>query len=191
MHEELTLFVEKAWRLETSKFWEWLSSRRGSPDMQKIISGDWLAHDGLDQDALDAFCLNLRLLIQDGDGFSIRKIENMATLWPENANGYSNEILSAVKTLRDGLRDDSLVQIYPSRKTSKMELFDIIFYGGIAHSNPSKRRKFQEITESGVFSFFVFMSFVDCLFLYRNCIQTIAYNIYQYQNSELYGYSNN
>ena len=186
MHEELTLFVEKACRLETSKYWSWLTSRRGASDIRAIESGDWLAHDGFDQDAFDAFCLNLRLLIQDQDGFSVRKVRNMAKSWPAEAEEFAQGVEKAAARLESELKKRAILQFADKEETTNKDLFDTIFYGGIAHCNPSKRRKFKELTESGFFSVFVFDAFTAILFLYRNCIQTMAYNVYQYQISEFY-----
>jgi hypothetical protein len=99
MNDELLLFVEKAYKLETSPFWKWLSNRRGPSDIERIVAGDWLAHDGLTPEALDSFCLTLRLLIQDQDGFSIRKIAAIADAWPEDHASRREEIHRAVKSL--------------------------------------------------------------------------------------------
>ena len=53
-------FIIRAMKLEKSNFWRWLTSRKGQPDMARILAGDWLAHDKLNSDELDAFCLNLK-----------------------------------------------------------------------------------------------------------------------------------
>jgi hypothetical protein len=110
MNDELLLFVEKAYKLETSPFWKWLSNRRGPSDIERIVAGDWLAHDGLTPEALDSFCLTLRLLIQDQDGFSIRKIAAIADAWPEDHASRREEIHRAVKSLFCELNKRSLVQ---------------------------------------------------------------------------------
>lgn len=186
MHEELTLFVEKACRLETSRYWSWLTSRRGESDIRAIESGDWLAHDGFDLDAFDAFCLNLRLLIQDKDGFSVRKVRSMAKNWPAEAIEFSQGVEKAAEKLECELTKKAIVQFDDKGETTNREIFETIFYGGIAHCNPDKRRKFKELTESGLFSLFVFHAFSAILFIFRNCIQTMAYNVYQYQISDFY-----
>jgi hypothetical protein len=180
MSDELILFVEKTHRLETSAFWSWVSSKKGAPVIERIIEGDWLAHDGLSTDALDAFCLNLRFLIQDRDGFSIRNIRSISDKWPESCTSLQHEIKIATEKLDTELNKSSVVQIFENKKTSNRDLFDIVFYGGITHSNPDKRHLFKKITRSGLFSFFVFQAFTEVLFHYRNCIQKIAFNIVKY-----------
>lgn len=182
MKTELILFVQKAYRLKTSKFWEW---KRGIIDpsvMQKIINGDWLAYDGFDIDVFEAFCLNLRLLIQRKDGFSYEQIGEIANSWGCKYSQYSNDIDRAIDKLQNELKNNSIVRIFKDRPTTNEDLFEVIFYGGIAHMNIEKREKFIEITEAGIFSFFVFQSFYRILIQYNNCIQNIAYNIMQYNN---------
>ena len=184
MADELILFVESAYKLETSPFWKWATSRRGASDMERIIAGDWLAHDGLSPETLDSFCLTLRLLIQDQDGFSIRKINSLANTWNDRGSSYRDGIHQAVESLHCKLCERSLVQFPGRQETTNGDVFDIIFYGGIAHANPGKRDQFRELTKSGLFSFFLFQSFLGVLFHYRNCIQTVAYNIVQYVETQ-------
>lgn len=180
MADELVLFVESAHKLETSPFWKWATRRRGASDMERIVAGDWLAHDGLSPEALDSFCLTLRLLIQDQDGFSIRKINSLANTWNDSNSSYREGIHRAVENLHRKLRERSLVQFLDRQETTNGDVFDIIFYGGIAHANPGKRDQFRRLTKSGLFSYFLFQSFVGVVFHYRNCIQTVAFNIVRY-----------
>lgn len=184
MNNELLLFVEKAHKLEASPFWKWVSNRRGPSDIERIVAGDWLAHDGLTAEALDSFCLTLRLLIQDRDGFSIRKISERATIWAERHSCSRDEIRRAVETLNSQLSKRSLVQFLEGKITTNKDVFDVIFYGGIVHANPGKRDQFSRLAKSGLFSLFVFQSFTHVLFHYRNCIQTIAFNVVQYLENE-------
>ncbi|MCK6405941.1 MAG: hypothetical protein L6Q60_07975 [Rhodocyclaceae bacterium] len=180
MSDALILFAEKAYKLENSPFWKWVSSRRGPSDIERIVAGDWLAHDGLSPEALDSFCLTLRLLIQDQDGFSIRKVFTIAEGWPEHYASRRNAIRLAIEKLHVELNKRSLIQFNEGRNTTNGDVFDIIFYGGIAHANPGKRDQFRRLTTAGLFSYFVFQAFSATLFDYRNCIQTVAFHIVQY-----------
>jgi hypothetical protein len=181
--KELILFVEKAYKLETSPFWKWLNTRHGPPHIEQIVAGDWLAHDGLRPEALDSFCLTLRLLIQDQDGFSIRKIAMKANTWPGSSAAYRDEIDKAIAKLHHELGKRSLIQFTEGKYATNRDVFDVIFYGGIAHANPGKRDQFRKLTSAGLFSYFVFQSFAEVLFHYRNCIQTLAYCVVQYLNT--------
>ena len=42
---------------------------------EKMINRQWVSIDGISEDEIDSFVLNVRLLIQDNDGFSIRCLE--------------------------------------------------------------------------------------------------------------------
>lgn len=183
MDNDLILFVEKAHKLETSPFWKWVSNRRGPSDSDRIVVGDWLAHDGLSPEALDSFCLTLRLLIQDQDGFSIRKIAAKADMWPQEYALQRDKIHHAVNNLRVELNKRSLVQFIEGNETTNKDVFDVIFYGGIAHANPTKRDRFKKLTNAGLFSYFVFQAFTGTLFHYRNCIQTLTFHVVQYLNT--------
>lgn len=179
MRTELILFVEKANRLEKSNFWKWVLSKKNA-DIKNISENDWLTYSGLERDAIEAFCLNLRLLIQNKDGFSIWQIHDISKNWGNEFKEYSKGITNAVEKLNSELNLESLINVYRDRPTKNKDLFEIIFYGGIVHMNPNKRDKFIELTEAGLFSFIVFRSFLKTLAIYRNCIQNIAYNIVQY-----------
>jgi hypothetical protein len=184
MADELVLFVETAYKLEKSPFWHWASHRRGPSDVERIIAGDWLAHDGLTPEALDSFCLTLRLLIQDQDGFSIRQINALAVGWQGICTTYGEAIQQAIRDLNCKLNARSLVQFRDQGETTNRDVFDTIFYGGIVHLNPGKRDRFRQLRDSGLFSFFLFQSFVGILFDYRNCIQTVAFNIARYLEAQ-------
>jgi hypothetical protein len=180
MDANLVLFAEKAHILETSSFWKWLSTTRGPADIERIVNGEWLAHEGLNQEALAFFCLNLRFLIQPRDGFSIQQIDSIADTWPDDYALQRSEIHRAVSRLRSELDASCLVQFLDGQKTSNENLFDIIFYGELVHANPSKREQFKNLRTSGLFSYFAFQAFTHVLFQYRNCIQTLAFQIVQY-----------
>ena len=184
MADELVLFVETAHKLEKSPFWQWASHKRGPSDVERIIAGDWLAHDGLSAEALDSFCLTLRLLIQDQDGFSIRKINALATGWQGSCAPYCEAIRQAIQDLNSELNAPSLVKFPDQRETTNRDVFDTVFYGGIVHLNPGKRDRFRQLRDSGLFSFFLFQSFVGILFHYRNCIQAVAFNIVRYLEAQ-------
>jgi len=134
MNENLILFVERAYKLNSNSFWIWSISTQKQPDFEKIFSGDWLAHSNLNPEALDAFCLNLRLLIQDRDGFSVREILKLTKSWPIDFNDQKIEIEKAIKNLNIELNKKCVVQAYKNKTTTNEELFKIIFYGGIVHS---------------------------------------------------------
>lgn len=181
---ELTRFVQRAERLLTSDFWIWLSHKRGAADMERIIAGEWLAHDGLNIDQFEAFCLNLRYFIQPRDGYSIKQVEKIASRWPDTHKDLRQGVFQAVEEMEARLSDACLVNIQDEGKTTNLELFDLIFYGGIAHENTDKRDEYQRIVTSGVFAYFAFQAFQYSLYYYRNCILHLAWNAEKYLQRE-------
>lgn len=177
---ELTRFIKRAERLLTSAFWGWLTRKRGAADMKRIIAGDWLAHDGLNIDEFEAFCMNLRYFIQPRDGYSIEQVKGIASKWPEIHAELREQVLKAVGVLDARLSDKSLVNIRGEGQTTNLELFEVVFYGGIAHENKDKREQFERIVNSGLFAYFAFQAFQSVLFHYRNCILHVAWNAEKY-----------
>lgn len=175
-------FIDKAYKLETSPFWAWVKKPMKEYNIDEIKSGNWLAHEGLKEEELDSFCLTLRLLIQDKDGFSIRCIKNITNTMPNIYEPHLSEILNECEILKRELSENSFTSLNSERSTSNQELFNIIFYGGLVHLNEQRRDKFESIVDSGVFSFFVFHSFIKVLFIYRNAISGIAFHLVQILN---------
>ena len=122
---------------------------------------------------LDAFVLNLRLLIQDRDGFSIRCL---AKLYkedgvPKNLAMAFDEQRKKWKNYRSSL--SLLIKPGGTEKLSNGELFDILFYGGLAHQDKKYLNEFIILTKQGAFSAFVFGFFLSAL----NTILDVLRNI--------------
>jgi len=132
---------------------------------------------------LEAFCLNLRFLIQPRDGFSVDQVAAIAASWPDEYGLQREKIQSAVTVLGHELGRRCLIQFTNSKVTTNRDLFEVVFYGGIAHANPSKRDQFKSLTNAGLFTYFAFQAFSEVLFHYRNCIQTLAFHVTQYLES--------
>ena len=171
---KLELFNEKAGLLEASRFLAWIMSGPRKPDYAKIAAGDWLAYAGLHPDDVAAFALNLRLLIQPRDRHSIDDIPGLyLTLAIDEAARLGN---LEVAQLSAYLAEDSTVQLAraPAPRTTNKHLFEVIFYGGIAHSNEEKVADFRRLTREGIISVFTFTGFTGTLLRYLNCIRKLA-----------------
>ncbi|WP_277372693.1 hypothetical protein [Pseudomonas sp. AA-38] len=148
--------------------------------MERIFKGEWLAHDGLNQEAFESFCLNLRQMVQNTDGYSMKLVGDIAEKWAEEHHDLRNEVREARAILSQRLDEPCLVRIHDNRRTTNRELFDVVFYGGVVHENVGKRDEFDRIIGSGVFSYFVFQAFLGILFYYRNCILRMAVHVEKY-----------
>lgn len=63
-----------------------------------------------------------------------------------------------------------MVQLDAKSQLSNWGLFEIIFYGGLAHSNENKVALWRRLTREGVFSVFTFWGFIGTVLQYMNCI---------------------
>ena len=158
----LILFNEKVDRLERCELTKRMATPRYIIQPDKIMDRQWIAFDNISEDDLDAFVLNLRLLIQDRDGFSIRCLsklyedeapEELATAFGEQRNKWKDYRSSLSLLAKSG----------GSEKLSNGDLFDILFYGGLAHQDPKYLNEFIILTKQGAFSAFVFGFFLSSL----------------------------
>ncbi len=185
--ESLERFVARAERIISSAFWTWLTSYHEHADMARIIAGDWLAHDRLNIDEFEAFCLNLRLLIQGRDGISIEQIAGIAEGWAPKHDDLRTVIAEARKELKKNLDAHCFVNIKESgKKTTNAELFDVVFYGRMVHEDKNKRKEFERLAKAGLFSFFLFQAFTGILFHFRNCILHVGWASEQWLKREGY-----
>lgn len=139
----------------------------------KIMNLSWIAFDGISEDDVDAFVLNLRLLIQDRDGFSIRclsKIYEKDDVPKEISEEFSKhrQIWKTYRRLKS-----LIIRPESNEKLSNGELFDIIFYGGLAHQDENYINEFFKLTKQGAFSTFVFGFFLSSLNEILNVVRNI------------------
>ncbi len=169
----LMLFNERADRLRESSFLKWLNKSQKKPRKQDIDVGRWLSYEGLRPDDLDAFCLNLRLLIQDRDGYSINCLSNLYEILPETVEEARTLFKQERKKLNDYLEERSFIQI-EVRNLSNRDVFNILFYGGLVHNNVKYYEDYIRLTKSGLFSIFTFVELWNILLQFNTYIQNIA-----------------
>jgi len=174
----LILFNEKVDRLERCGLTKRMATPRYIIQPDKIMDREWIAFDNVSEDDLDAFVLNLRLLIQDRDGFSIRCL---AKSYEED--GVPQDLAMAFdkqrkkwKTYRSSF--SPLIKPGGTEKLSNGELFDILFYGGLAHQDQKYLKEFIILTKQGTFSAIVFVFFLSSL----NTILDVLRNIRDINN---------
>lgn len=172
-------FIEKSRKLEESPFWAWMNQTGKKPNEKLIQGATFIMQDDLREEDLESFCLNLRLLIQDNDGFSIKKMQEFSKSFAPQFSQFANEITEAREKLNINLDSKSIVQLNNDKETTNRVIFDFIFYGGIVHANEGKRHVFQELS-SGQISWFAFNDFITAITHYRNCYMAIAYNLFHY-----------
>lgn len=169
----LILFNEKANRLDSCRLTKRMEKPHYKIQHDKIMNLDWIAIDGVSPDDVDAFVLNLRLLIQDRDGFSIRCLSKIydEDEVPKELSGAFDEQRRKWNT---HLSDMSLLtKPGGNEKYSNEELFNILFYGGLAHQDKKYIKEFIVLTKQGAFSAFVFGSFLSSLSTILNVVRGI------------------
>jgi|AntRauTorckE6833_2_1112554.scaffolds.fasta_scaffold01380_15 hypothetical protein len=171
----LTLFNERVARLNRSKLAERMKNTSYVLSFDRFTNGEWICADGVDEDTVDAFILNVRLLIQDNDGFSIKCLaENIysKSAVPDDLRG---RFQNARKKWQEHAEAISLFK-HPCREGSfsNRELFDVLMYGGLAHANRDKVDLFFRLTRSGAISALVFYHFLKSLQLMHEVVNTIA-----------------
>lgn len=173
--KQLQLFNRRARYLAESRFIKWLDTRGNKqPDMARLLSGDWLAFEGLHREDLDSFCLNLRLLIQDRDGFSIKCLSKIYEQFPDDYDIAKKAFIHVRSNLNEYLAQTSLVQLDRQNPLSHKDLLDIILYGGIAHNDSRHYDNFVKMTQAGIFSLFTFTTLWNIVKVINKNIQKIA-----------------
>lgn len=154
--DPLIRFNERVERLERSSLARRMSDPQYTLDYDRMIRRQWISMNGVTEDDVDAFVLNFRLLIQDGDGFSIRSLAESVYVRDDVPDSLRNDFFAVRKRWLQFLETVSVIKHgYENRNYSNGELLDILIYGGIAHSNPAKVDHFRDITTRGAFSSFV------------------------------------
>lgn len=162
--ELLERFNERVNRLEASRFVEWMFTLRTQPQDNDALAKDWLALRGLHKDEFDGFILNFRFLIQDRDGFSVRRLKEFYGNLPSSFETEKERFAEIYKSLKTHLSKRSFIQI-DNKNISNQDFFEIIFYGGLAHENADKVALFKRLTQ-GIINGIVFYSFANVLFAY-------------------------
>lgn len=167
-------FNLRASRLDASRFLQWVRTRGNKqPDMRELLAGSWLPYEGLHREDVDSFVLNLRVLIQDQDGFSIRCLGKVYETFPDDYFQVKQLFNKFHSGLQAYLSAKSFISIGGSSFTHK-QLLDTILYGGFAHSNPKHYGNFVRLTKSGLFSLFSFVEFMNVISVLNSRVQQIA-----------------
>ena len=170
----MILFNKRVDRLNRSALAMRMENPHYTLDYKRMIRQEWISVDGVTEDDVDAFILSVRLLIQDRDGFSIRRLAE---------DVYKND--DVPKELRDRFaaerdrRSDheksatTLKHFTEDRNFTNGELFEVLMYGGIAHASPGKVEMFNALTKQGFYSTMVCTWFLVSLRLFLQVVRAI------------------
>ena len=158
----LELFAEKAGRLgELSLAQEISKSYRAS--VRWARGEPWAGeYSGPAGEAVDAYILTLRMLIQDNESISLR---SMRRLYREASIAVSlvDQFDEACAELNAFLDADTNLAIEDGRQLTYRDIFEVFVYGSLAHTNsPRKREVFTALRDGAWFPLFQ-AHFADCL----------------------------
>lgn len=140
----------------------------------KFMNREWICADGVDEDSVDAFVLNLRLLVQDQDGFSIRCLAE-AVYEEGSVPSDLHQRFDSARNKWQRHKSQICLLKHPlgEGNFSNGELFDVLMYGGLAHANAEKVELFTMLTKSGAISAFVFSGFLKSLRTFLQVVNAI------------------
>lgn len=170
---KLNLFNEKVARLEGSKLAVRMANPKYKLQYEKIMNREWIAADGITPDDVDAFILNLRMLLQKRDGFSISclsKIYGQGDVLTECRSQFNAQ---CAKLDEHWVRSSLIRNLDQNGNYTNKELFDIIVYGGLAHCDLKFLHQFRLLTQQGFFSAWVFAAFHDTLQVVLSVVKNI------------------
>lgn len=173
-NDRLFLFNERVDRLDRTT----LAKRLGDPQYtlsyHRMMNREWISADGVSEDDVDAFVLNVRLLIQDRDGISIRKLAENVYSSPTVPGSLQQQFAQHRQRWCDHKTQPSMFRhLTEDRNFTNGELFDILMYGGLAHVDSTKVDHFYQLTKQGAFSSMVFASFLVSLRLFLQVVRSI------------------
>ncbi len=171
----LILFNERVERLGRSVLAKRMENPRYRLDFAKMTDRDWISVDGVSEDAVDAFVLNTRLLIQERDGFSIQRLANEIYSSEKVPQALRNRFHEQCEKWKHHMNSLSIIR-YPADQDlnfTNCELFEILLYGGIAHANRDKVNLFSILTRSGAYSSIVCTSFLSTLRVFFDIVKKI------------------
>ena len=170
----LILFNERVERLVRSALAKRMENPHYTLDYKRMMERDWISQDGVTEDAVDAFVLNVRLLVQDKDGFSIRCLYDDVYACSSVPGELRNRFAEQKRRWLEHLESPSAFKHFTEgRNFSNGELFDALMYGGLAHANRDKVDLFYRLTRQGAYSSLVCGSFLSTLHIFLDVVRAI------------------
>ena len=152
VHKQITalqLFNEKAEKLRQSSFMKALSAGNSAVTVRSTWKDDGTSEvkserRGPSLEAIDAFALTFRFFIQDNERSSFR---NIAAVY--DAATIAQELKGRFKSGRDYVKKfldspNCLGISHNDVRPTNREVMDVFMYGGLAHANPEKYKRFKE-----------------------------------------------
>jgi hypothetical protein len=170
----LILFNERVERLIRSDLAKRMENPHYTLDYERMMRREWISADGVTEDAVDAFVLNVRLLVQDRDGFSIRCLANDVYAQSSVPAELRDRFAQQRRIWHEHRERPSVFKHFTKdRNFTNGELFDVLMYGGLVHANGHKVDLFCELTKQGIYSSLVCGSFLSSLRVFLEVVRAI------------------
>jgi hypothetical protein len=144
----ISLFSEKADKLAELSFSKYVLSfkleLKVNIEIGKTPTSD---HNCPNAEAIDAFILTLRFFVQNNEPISLRNMSNVYQSLMSQSKGTKTDniqsILDIISSTNRSLDSSSPITIGNTTLTNRC-IFETFLYGGLAHSNKSKRAVYEK-----------------------------------------------
>lgn len=116
----LVLFYERIDRFDRSSLAKRMANPHYTLNYNRMINREWISADRVTEDDINTFVLNVRLLVQDGDGISIRELAKNIYSAPNVPQNFRKQFVKDRKRWQEHIAQASAIG-HPSEKTSRME----------------------------------------------------------------------
>ena len=171
------LFVEKVRRLKKNRFLRFCH-KETEFSIQTVDPFSFPKINGVSRLSIDSFVLHFRLFLLTRDNISYKK-----TLERLDKKGFaSNKSKDLVKSF-EKYKDQILATYVGGKKYSFYEIFEIVFYGGLAHHNPDKVERFLQFASHPIMAGFSTTYFIQCVKRIFAICKSLELDIIKYHRS--------
>lgn len=167
--ETLRLFNEKVDRLLSLSFFAKALDAGAIVEFSRNAGWDSVFV-GPDEESIEALVLTLRLFMQDNEPISLRNMRSLySTHLPE---ALRIEFIDHCTHFNEALDSDSMLSIEEGRQLTHRDIREIFVYGAYAHTNPQRRRTFQDLRTTAFFPIFQ-QVLVATIVVFGRCLRSL------------------
>lgn len=167
--ETLRLFNEKVDRLLSLSFFAKAMDSGAIVEFTRSAGWDSVFV-GPDEESVEALVLTLRLFIQDNESISLRNMRSLyAAHLPE---ALRIDFVDHCTRFNESLDSDSMLSIEEGRQLTHRDILEIFVYGAYAHTNPERRRIFQDLRATAFFPLFQ-QTLVATIVVFGRCLRSL------------------
>lgn len=152
------LFIEKIQKLNKNSFLNLCtrSPKFSFPAIQDPFN--WPKINSISSQSIDSFVLHFRFIIQNRD-----KISNKKTYERLLKEGLTNQSTDDLFSSWEEYKDKFIGAMFNGNKYTHCDLFNIVFYGGLAHHDQKYLLKFIDVARNPIGTGLALSSFKGCV----------------------------